>query len=88
MEERAVALQRESQVFCRHVVATVPLLFQLRAFLGEDLGKSLHGRRDQAVGLLYGRSRFIHKTSLDAVPIRSEVLQFVIGEKRGCPALL
>src|SRR2546423_679686 len=40
-EEVAIALERDSQVFGRHVVAAVPLTLEVGAFASERIGDSL-----------------------------------------------
>jgi len=55
MKKRTIALQRDAKVFGGDVVAAIPLVFEFGAFLGENLGQTLHGRCDKSVRLLDAR---------------------------------
>ena len=51
----------DAQVFCRYIVAVVPLAFEPLSLLREDLRRALHGGSHQVIGLLNSLSRFINQ---------------------------
>ena len=80
LKERAVALQRDAEVFGRDIVSAIPLLLEFGTLLGKNFGQAFHGCGDQAVRLLYGSTGLIDESGLNAGPTGSQLLQFVIRE--------
>src|ERR1700730_7306598 len=68
LEERTVALQGYTQVFCRDVVTAIPLVFEIGSLFREDLGEALHSRGNQSIRLLNGFARLVDEAGLDFVP--------------------
>lgn len=73
IEKRTVALQGDSEVLGRDVVTARPLVLQIGALPGEEVGQSLHALRDQCVGLLDGIARIVHESRLDLLPASRKV---------------
>jgi hypothetical protein len=82
VEECAIASQALPKVFCRDVVAAIPLFLEFGAFLGELLGDSLDDGRDQGIGLLDGVTRLIDERGLHLIPAGAKVAQLSFGEER------
>jgi hypothetical protein len=82
MKKRTIALERDAKVFGGDVVAAIPLVFEFGAFLGENLGQTLHGRRDESVRLLDRTTRLVDEGGLNALPAVSQVFKLVVREKR------
>src|SRR3954447_3129579 len=73
-EERAVALQRDTQVLGGDVLAAAPLRLEALALLREALGEALHDRGDERVGVLDGAARLVDEADLDLLPTALEAL--------------
>src|SRR4051794_27213883 len=73
-EERAVALERDSQVLGGDVLAAAPLRLEALALLGEALGEALHDGRHEGVGVLDGAARLVDEADLDLLPAALEAL--------------
>src|SRR5205814_6297684 len=84
IKERPVALKRDAQVFSRDVVTSIPLLFELRSFVGEHFGKSLHCRRNQTICLLDRFAGLIHECRLNFFPAGAQIFEFIVGKEWCC----
>src|SRR4051794_19651140 len=73
-EERAVALERDSQVLGGDVLAAAPLRLEALALLREALGEALHDGRHEGVGVLDGAARLVDEADLDLLPAALEAL--------------
>jgi hypothetical protein len=82
IKESAITLQALAELFSGDVVAAVPLLLQLRAFLGELLRDALDDSCHQRVSLLDCVTRLVDERRLDLVPASAEVPQLVFRKKR------
>src|SRR5438128_3514800 len=80
VEESAVALQGDTQIFGGNVVSPAPLAFQFRPFSGEAIRQMLDHFCNQRVCLLDRSARLINEASLNLRPPRSEAACFLFGE--------
>src|SRR5688572_11653679 len=82
LEERAIAAERNAQIFGRDLVAFAPLPFERCALVAEHLRQPVHHQRHQRVGLLDGLSRLVDETGLDRIPLRAIARGLGAGEHR------
>ncbi|MDT5075445.1 MAG: hypothetical protein QOJ80_82 [Mycobacterium sp.] len=61
--------------------AAGPLLFQLRASMGEAVGELVHDVRHQSIGGLYALAGIVDEAGLHVIPSRAQARQIVGGEK-------
>src|SRR5688572_13969906 len=81
-EERAIALQRLTEVLRRDVAAAVPLALELCALVGEGLGEPLDRVGHQAVGALDRAARLVDEAGLDLGPLALKLVDDVGREQR------
>src|SRR5690242_12527041 len=74
MEEGAISLQRNAEVFRGYLVAAIPLVLQPVALPGEALCQALDGVGHQFIGLLHRPARLIDEAGLDLLPARPEIV--------------
>ncbi len=80
VEESAVPLEGDAQIFSRDVVAATPLPLQSRTRIGEAICQALDYFGNQRISLLDSAPRFVHEGRLDFRPARAELLCLVVGE--------
>jgi hypothetical protein len=71
LEERAIAFERDAEIFGRHVVAATPLLFEPCPLGREHVRQPLQHFADKRVGLLNSRARLIDESRLNSVMMPS-----------------
>src|SRR5436309_13020722 len=82
MEERAIALERDPQIFGGNIAILGPLLFELRALRRERFGKAFDRVRNELVGTLHCLTRRVDETRLDLTPAPIELVDDVRREER------
>ncbi len=80
LEEGAVALEGQAQIFRRDIRASVPVLFQFFSFGCELGGELADGFGDKLVSLLYGATRLIDESHLQIFPSRPQASTFIAGK--------
>src|ERR1043166_8464781 len=81
-EEVAIALQRDSQVFGRHVIAAIPLTLEVGALAAERVSDPLDDIGNERVGLVHGSARLIDESRLDLRPAFLELIEDMGLEQR------
>src|SRR5262245_49481442 len=82
LEEFAVALQRETKILRRGLLASSPPRLEPRACLREARCELVDNIRYKAVCLLHGLSRIVDESRLDIGPARAETREIVVAEER------
>src|SRR5438477_793441 len=82
VEERAITLQRDAQIFRRDVVAATPLAFELRTFIGKTAGQPFNDLGDERVSLLHRATWFVHEGRLDLCPAIAKIRGIILRKQR------
>ncbi len=73
-------MEREAQILRGYAITSIPLLLELRTFLGEHFCQTLHGRGDETIRLFDGTARLVNEGSLNCTPAILQIIKFVIRE--------
>src|SRR5207248_4567591 len=82
VEERAIPLQRDTQIFRRDVVTATPLAFELRTFIGKTAGQPFDYLSDESVGLLNRATGLVDESPLDFCPAIAKIRGFIFWKQR------
>ena len=75
VEERAIALDRDTHIFGGNIILSAfPLIFQGHPFVGKAPGDTLDHICDQLISFFNGGARIIHKSALDIQPVGPKFL--------------
>src|SRR5215467_5546592 len=77
VKERSILTERHAQILRGYPVRMLPVLFQSTFLIAETLCQTLHYLSDQFIRLLDRPLRLIHKTGLNIVPARSQIVFFL-----------
>src|SRR5689334_21013321 len=88
LEERAVALKADPELFRRDIVCLAELRLERIASLLERARESLDHLGDERIGLLDRLQRLVHKGALDRLPTAPQLVGVVAEQRDGLLLLL